>query len=497
MIIKNYLIKERVNKLKVLMEKAKKNGTRSAFPNDFRRASISSNLKKQFGKKKKEELVKLKYTTSVAGRIMRKRGPFIVIQDASGHIQLYITKKISSNELHKTIKDWDIGDIIGVIGVINKSKTGELYLIVKEAFILVKNIRPLPNKFHGIKDPEIRYRRRYLDLIMNKEVRKIFKIRTCVISSVRKFLKELDFMEVETPILHSIPGGALAKPFVTYNNSLNIKMYLRIAPELYLKRLVVGGLERIFEINKNFRNEGLSTWHNPEFTMLEFYWAFANYKDLMEITENMIRFVVNETLGTTKIKIGKKINIDFSEPFEILSMRESLIKHGKNFSIINSDLENLENLRFLSKRIGIIVDNYNNYGLLLNKIFELIVERKLIKPTFITEYPIEVSPLARCKDKNPKITERFELFIGGREIANGFSELNDYVEQSKRFKLQMNKKDINDLIYYDNEYIRALEYGMPPSAGQGIGIDRLIMILANKDSIRDVLFFPLMRSRIF
>ncbi|AGI27083.1 Lysine--tRNA ligase [Candidatus Portiera aleyrodidarum] len=493
MIIKNYLIKERVDKLKVLREKAKKNG-KSAFPNDFRRDSISSNLKNKFGEKKKEELVKLKYTTSVAGRIMRKRGPFIVIQDVSSNIQLYIDKKIISKELHKNIKDWDIGDIIGAIGVINKSNKGELYLLVKEAYILTKSIRPLPDKFHGIKDQEIRYRYRYLDLIMNKEVREIFSIRTRVISSIRKFLNELDFMEVETPILHSIPGGALAKPFVTYNNSLNIKMYLRIAPELYLKRLVVGGLERVFEINKNFRNEGISTWHNPEFTMLEFYWAFADYKDLMGITENMIRFVANETLGTTKINIGKKINIDLSEPFDCLSMRESIIKYGKNFSIINSDLDNLEKLLDLSKRIGIIVDNYKNYGLLLNKIFEVIVERKLIKPTFITSYPVEVSPLARSKDKNQNITERFELFIGGREIANGFSELNDYIEQSKRFKLQMKKKDIKDMIYYDNDYIRALEYGMPPTAGEGVGIDRLIMILTNKESIRDVLFFPLMRS---
>lgn len=496
MIITNYLIKDRLNKLKVLSEKAKQN-RKSAFPNKFRRTSLSSKLKNFFKKKNKEELVKLKYTTAVAGRIMRKRGPFIVIQDVSSTIQLYIDKKIIYNELHKNIKDWDIGDIIGAIGVINKSKIGELYLLVKEAYILTKSIRPLPNKFHGIKDQEIRYRHRYLDLIMNKEVRKIFKIRTRIISSIRNFLNELDFMEVETPILHSIPGGALAKPFETYNNSLNIKMYLRIAPELYLKRLVVGGFERVFEINKNFRNEGISTWHNPEFTMLEFYWAFANYKELMQITENMIRFVANETLGTTKIHLGKKINIDLSEPFDCLSMRESLIKYGKNFSIINSDLDNLESLLYLSKRIGIIADNYNTYGFLLNKIFEVIVERNLIKPTFITEYPVEISPLARSKDNNPKITERFELFIGGREIANGFSELNDYIEQSKRFKLQMKQKDIKDMSYFDKEYIRALEYGMPPTAGEGVGIDRLVMILTNKDSIRDVLFFPLMRSRKF
>ncbi|CEL12347.1 Lysine--tRNA ligase [Candidatus Portiera aleyrodidarum] len=493
MIIKNSLIRERIDKLKGLREKTRKKG-KSAFPNVFRRDRISNNLKKDFGKKKKEELVKFKYTASVAGRVMRKRGPFIIIQDVSSKIQLYIDKKRISNELYKNIKEWDIGDIIGAIGGINKSNKGEIYLLVKKAYILTKCIRPLPDKFHGIKDQEIKYRSRYLDLIMNKEVRKRFIIRTRVISYIRKFLNELDFLEVETPILHSSPGGALAKPFVTYNNSLNIKMYLRIAPELYLKRLVVGGFERVFEINKNFRNEGISTWHNPEFTMLEFYWAFADYNDLMKLTENLIRFVANETLATTNINIGKKKFVDLSEPFDCLSMQESIIKYGKKFSIIKSDLENLENLLYLSKRIGISVDNYNNYGLLLNKIFEVIVERKLIKPTFITEYPVEISPLARRKDNNSNITERFELFIGGREIANGFSELNDYIEQSKRFKLQSKKKDINDMFYYDNDYIRALEYGMPPTAGQGLGIDRLIMILTNKDSIRDVLLFPFMRN---
>ncbi|CEI58647.1 lysine--tRNA ligase [Candidatus Portiera aleyrodidarum] len=493
MIIKNSLIRERIDKLKGLREKTRKKG-KSAFPNDFRRDSISNNLKKDFGKKKKEELVKFKYTAYVAGRVMRKRGPFIIIQDVSSKIQLYIDKKRISNELYKNIKEWDIGDIIGALGGINKSNKGEIYLLVKKAYILTKCIRPLPDKFHGIKDQEIKYRARYLDLIMNKEVRKRFIIRTRVISYIRKFLNELDFLEVETPILHSKPGGALAKPFVTYNNSLNIKMYLRIAPELYLKRLVVGGFERVFEINKNFRNEGISTWHNPEFTMLEFYWAFADYNDLMKLTENLIRFVANETLGTTNINIGKKKFVDLSEPFDCLSMQESIRKYGKKFSIIKSDLENLENLLYLSKRIGISVDNYNNYGLLLNKIFEVIVERKLIKPTFITEYPVEISPLARRKDNNSNITERFELFIGGREIANGFSELNDYIEQSKRFKLQSKKKDINDMFYYDNDYIRALEYGLPPTAGQGLGIDRLIMILTNKDSIRDVLLFPFMRQ---
>lgn len=494
MIIKNYLIKDRLNKLQVLSKTANKAG-KSAFYNKFRRTSLAKSLKKIFGEKNKKQLVNLKLTTAVAGRIMRKRGPFIVVQDVSSNIQLYIDKKTISNEIHKDIKDWDIGDIIGAIGDIDKSKIGELYLFVKKAYILTKSIRPLPSKFHGIKDQEIRYRHRYLDFIMNKEVRKTFKIRTRIISALRKFFYELYFLEAETPILHSMPGGAIAKPFETYNYSLNIKLYLRIAPELYLKRLVVGGFERVFEINKNFRNEGISTWHNPEFTMLEFYWAFATYKDLMEITEHMIRFVANEALGTTSIYIGNILNIDLSEPFDCLSMRDSLIKYGKTFSINNSDFYDLENLLFLSKRIGLTVANYNNYGNLLNKLFEVIVERKLIKPTFVTDYPVEVSPLARSKDSNLNITERFELFIGGREIANGFSELNDYIEQSNRFYLQLRNKYTYDLSYFDMDYIRALEYGMPPTAGEGVGIDRLVMILTNKDSIRDVLLFPLLRSR--
>lgn len=481
----NKLIAERRQKLAAIREKG------NAFPNDFRRADKSVDLQAQFGEKTKEELEALNHVVSVAGRIMAKRGPFMVLQDGNGSIQLYADKAAQ-----EAIKDkwglWDIGDIVGVKGALHKSGKGDLYVNLEEYQLLTKSLRPLPDKYHGLSDQEIRYRQRYVDLIVNPEVRDTFRLRSQCISFIRNYMSSCGFMEVETPMLHVIPGGASAKPFITHHNALDMDMFLRIAPELYLKRLVVGGFERVFEINRNFRNEGVSTRHNPEFTMMEFYQAYADYKDLMDLTEDLLRKLCIEVTGSTTLKYQNS-EYDFGKPFARLSVFDSVLQY--NPQITREQLSTIEGATKAAKDLGIEVKDSYGLGKIHIEIFEETVEHKLDQPTFITEYPIEVSPLARRNDENPAVTDRFEFFIGGRELANGFSELNDAEDQAERFMQQVREKDAGDdeAMHYDADFVRALEYGLPPTAGEGIGIDRLIMLFANAPSIRDVLLFPHMR----
>jgi len=464
----------------------------NAFPNTFRRDAYAGDLQQELGKKSKEELAELNKRVKVAGRIMRMRGPFIVIQDVSGQIQLYVNKKGLPEEQQQDIKTWDIGDLVAAEGVMHLSGKGDLYVFIEESQLLTKSLRPLPDKFHGLSDTEIRYRQRYVDLIVNPESRTTFKARSKIISGIRRFMEKHEFMEVETPMLQAIPGGATARPFVTHHNALDQDMYLRIAPELYLKRLVVGGFERVYEINRNFRNEGLSTRHNPEFTMIEFYWAYADYQELMTFTEQLLKALAEEVLGTTQVAYQGEV-YDFGKPFERLTMKEAIIKHGKGIS--EADLATREAAAAVAKSLKIEVQAIWGLGRIITEIFEEVAETQLRQPTFITAYPAEVSPLARRNDEDPEVTDRFEFFIGGREIANGFSELNDAEDQRDRFLEQVAEKEAGDdeAMFYDADYIRALEYGMPPTAGEGIGIDRLVMIFTDSPSIRDVLLFPAMR----
>ncbi|MEM7400641.1 MAG: lysine--tRNA ligase [Pseudomonadota bacterium] len=482
----NKLIAQRREKLKHLRSKGQ------AFPNKFRRDSYAQDLQGQYGEKNKEELAKLNQNAAIAGRIMAKRGPFLVLQDMSGRIQAYIDRKELNKELVKEIDTWDIGDIIGVSGPINKSGKGDLYIKMQDVSLLTKSLRPLPEKFHGLTDQEKRYRQRYVDLIMNEDSRKVFDTRTKIIHYLREFLISRRFVEVETPMMQVIPGGATAKPFETHHNALDMDLFLRIAPELYLKRLVVGGVERVFEINRNFRNEGLSTRHNPEFTMLEFYQAYADYHDLMDLTEEMLRGICNEVLGTTSIEHGDD-TYDFSKQFTRMTVKESILHF--NSELTDADLDDLEKAKAVATKLEIpLKDNYG-LGKVQIEIFEKTVEEKLKEPTFITAYPTEVSPLARRNEKDPFVTDRFEFFVGGRELANGFSELNDAEDQAERFQMQVADKDAGDdeAMHYDEDYIQALEYGLPPTAGEGIGIDRLVMLFTNSHTIRDVILFPHMR----
>ncbi|WP_110686174.1 lysine--tRNA ligase [Salinicola aestuarinus] len=489
----NRLIAERRGKLAARREKAAGEGG-SAFPNDFRRDSLAADLQAELGEQEKEALETLDRQAAVAGRIMRKRGPFIVIQDVSGQIQLYVDKKGLPADLLEDIQSWDIGDIVAGRGPVHKSGKGDLYVLMREATLLTKSLRPLPDKFHGLTDLEARYRQRYVDLIMNPQSRRVFEVRSGVIAAIRAFMVERGFMEVETPMLQPIPGGATARPFTTHHNALDIDMYLRIAPELYLKRLVVGGFERVFEINRNFRNEGLSTRHNPEFTMLEFYWAYADYRDLLDLTEAMVRDVATRVLGSTTLTY-QGTEYDMGQPFRRLTMRQSILEYGAEQGIGESEVDSVDGARAVCERLGIEAKPSWGLGKLQTEIFETVAEPHLDRPTFITEYPAEVSPLARRNDTNPHVTDRFEFFVGGRELANGFSELNDAEDQAERFAAQAAEKDAGDLeaMYYDADYVRALEYGMPPTAGEGIGIDRLVMLLTDSASIRDVLLFPAMR----
>ncbi|SDZ88116.1 lysine--tRNA ligase [Microbulbifer marinus] len=481
----NKLIAERRAKLSALREKG------NAFPNSFRRENLAADLQAEFGEKSKEELEALGKTACVAGRILAKRGPFMVIQDVSDRIQLY-ADKAAQKDIKERHGAWDIGDIVGVRGQLHKSGKGDLYVNCEEYTLLTKALRPLPEKFHGIADQELRYRQRYVDLIATPESRDVFRLRSQIIEYIRQFLNGHRFMEVETPMLQVIPGGATARPFITHHNALDIDMYLRIAPELYLKRLVVGGFERVYEINRNFRNEGLSTRHNPEFTMLEFYQAYADYNDLMDLTEEMLRGICEDVLGSTTVEYQGS-SYDFAKPFARLSVFDSILRH--NPSLSHADIDNLESARAVADKLGIPLKDSWGLGKVQIEIFEKTVEHRLDQPTFITEYPTEVSPLARRNDDNPFVTDRFEFFVGGREIANGFSELNDAEDQAERFKAQVAEKDAGDdeAMHYDADYIRALEYGLPPTAGEGIGIDRLVMLFTNSPSIRDVLLFPHMR----
>ena len=482
----NKLIAERRSKLAAWREQGK------AFPNTFRRDSLAQELQQAFGEREKAELEALDHQASVAGRIMAKRGPFLVLQDSSGRIQLYVDRKTLPADLLEAIKHWDIGDIVGASGPVHKSGKGDLYIYIRQATLLTKSLRPLPEKYHGMTDVEQRYRQRYVDLIMSEETRRAFTIRAAAVDYIRRFFSTRGFLEVETPMMQPIPGGAAARPFVTHHNALDMALYLRIAPELYLKRLVVGGFEKVFEINRNFRNEGLSTRHNPEFTMLEFYWAYADYNDLMDLTEELLRGLVQATLGTTQVSYQGQ-SFEFGAPFQRLSLFDSILHY--NPDITAAQLSDLTQARTLAEQLGIKPNAGAGLGQVQTDICEHTVEHRLLNPTFITQYPTEVSPLSRRNDDNPDVTDRFELFIGGREIANGFSELNDPDDQAERFREQVAAKDAGDeeAMHFDADYIRALEYGLPPTAGEGIGIDRLVMLLTDSASIRDVILFPHLR----
>ena len=482
----NKLIAERRAKLAHLRERG------NAFPNDFRRTAKAGELQNSYVDETKEVLEERNEIFAVAGRLIRNRGAFLLIQDDTSEIQLYINRKVLDADTLEMIKSWDLGDIVAARGPLHRSGKGDLYINMEEAQLLTKALRPLPDKYHGLADQEMRYRQRYVDLIVNPESREVFRVRSAVVSRIRRFLDERGFMEVETPMLHPIPGGAAAKPFVTHHNALDMGMYLRIAPELYLKRLTVGGFEKVYEINRNFRNEGLSTRHNPEFTMIEFYWAYADYRDAMDLTETMLRDVAEHVLGKSVVEYGD-LTLDFSRPFERLTVVEAILKY--NPKLVIADIDSLERASQVAKLLGIDVKPTWGLGKVQIEIFEATAEHRLEQPTFVTAYPTEVSPLARRNDNDPFITDRFEFFVGGREIANGFSELNDAEDQAERFRAQVAEKDAGDdeAMHYDHDYVRALEYGMPPTAGEGIGIDRLVMLLTNSPSIRDVLLFPHMR----
>lgn len=495
----NKLITQRREKLKSLREVASDNGG-TAFPNDFRRDSLAEDLLTEYKGKTKEELEELKIPVAVAGRMMAKRimgkASFAQLQDMSGRIQLFVQRDSLPEGLYnESFKKWDVGDIIGATGILFKTKTDELSVKVDSLQLLTKSLRPLPDKFHGLSDTEIRYRQRYVDLIMNEDVKRNFYLRSQIIKFIRDYFDTRGYVEAETPMMQIIPGGATARPFETFHNALDQPMFLRIAPELYLKRLVVGGFERVYEINRNFRNEGVSTRHNPEFTMLEFYQAYADYNDLMDITEDLLRQLATSLLGTTDV-LSEGNTYDFGSPFARMTVFDSILHFSPD--ITAEALADLDSAREIARNLGVNLKDSYGLGKIQIEIFEKTVEHRLMDPTFITEYPTEVSPLARRNDNNRFVTDRFEFFVGGREIANGFSELNDAEDQAERFQAQVAEKDAGDdeAMHYDADYIRALEYGLPPTAGEGIGIDRLIMLLTDSPSIRDVILFPHMRQEV-
>ena len=485
----NQLIAERREKLAAI----RKAGI--AFPNDFKPTHHAADLQRAHGTQPNEELEPLNIQVAVAGRLMLKRimgkASFGTLQDASGRIQLFVTKDGVGEQAYDAFKHWDLGDILGAVGTLFKTKTGELSVRVTSVRLLTKSLRPLPDKFHGMTDQEQKYRQRYVDLITDETARARFVARSKAVSSIRTFMVEHGFLEVETPMLHPIPGGANAKPFITHHNALDQEMFLRIAPELYLKRLVVGGFDRVFEINRNFRNEGISVRHNPEFTMMEFYAAYWNHHDLMDFTEQVLRHAARAATGSASLTYAGK-PVDLDKPFARLSVRDSLVVHA---GLTPEEADNAEVLHAKLKALGEEPPAHWKLPELQFGMFEAAVEEKLWQPTFIIDYPVEVSPLARASDTNPAITERFELFITGREYANGFSELNDAEDQAARFQAQVANKDAGDeeAMYYDADFIRALEYGMPPTGGCGIGIDRLMMLLTDSPSIRDVILFPALR----
>lgn len=491
----NKLIAERRSKLDHIRQSCKANG----HPNDFRREHLAADLQAEFGEKSKEELEELNHVVAIAGRVMAKRGPFLVIQETSGRIQAYAAKDVQK-ELKEKYQGLDIGDIIGVKGALHKSGKGDLYVNMESYELLTKALRPLPEKFHGLTDQEMRYRQRYVDLIVNEDSRTAFIIRSKLVMAIRNFMAKKGFLEVETPMMHVIPGGATARPFITHHNALDIDMYLRVAPELYLKRLVVGGFDRVFEVNRNFRNEGLSPRHNPEFTMMEFYMAYADYNDLMDLTEEMLSTVAVEVLGKTSMPYGEE-RVEFGGKYARISMIDAIKQYNPDHAdIANLNEETVKDRDFMvkiAKSVHVEVESFWTCGQLLEEIFGETAEPQLIQPTFITGYPADISPLARRSDSNPFFTDRFEFFIGGREVANGFSELNDAEDQDARFKAQVEAKDAGDdeAMFYDADYITALEHGLPPTAGQGIGIDRLAMLFTNTHTIRDVILFPAMRPQ--
>ncbi len=491
----NRLIHERREKLHALKAES------IAYPNDFRPNTHAMVLQQRFALDDNETLAGIDEAFALAGRMLAKRVmgkiAFVRLQDGSGSIQLVLQRDHLPEGVYQQFKQWDIGDIIGATGKIFRTQTGELSVKADELRLLTKSLRPLPEKFHGLTDTETRYRQRYVDLIMNSDSRKVFHTRSKIVRFIRDFMEApgREFLEVETPMMHPIPGGATARPFVTHHNALDLPMFLRVAPELYLKRLTVGGLDRVYEINRNFRNEGVSTRHNPEFTMLEFYWAYANYNDLMDMTETLLRELAQAVCGGTRVTFEGQ-QIDFGSPFARMSVEAAVRQYNPDLK--DADLWDRHTLEAACAARDLHVEKSWGEGRLLMELFEATAETGLWNPTFITAYPTEVSPLSRRNDDNPLITDRFELFIAGREIANGFSELNDPEDQAARFQEQASQKDAGDMeaMHYDADYIRALEYGMPPTAGEGIGIDRLVMLLTDSPSIRDVLLFPHMRPEV-
>tara|TARA_B100000029_G_scaffold340967_1_gene333260 strand:+ start:2465 stop:3973 length:1509 start_codon:yes stop_codon:yes gene_type:complete len=485
-----------------LLRRKKLNALRESgvnpYPNNFKRNYQISDLLKNFIHLDSDHLNEKKTKISLAGRLVSRRlmgkASFINIRDGSGEIQVYVQKQQISEESYNAFKDYDLGDIIGVNGVMFRTRTGELSLRAEEIQLLVKSLHPLPDKYHGLNDIETKYRQRYVDLIANNETRKVFRTRALILNAFRKFLVEHDYLEIESPITLPIPGGANARPFVTHHNSLDMRLYLRVAQELAIKRCLVGGFDKVFELNRNFRNEGLSTQHNPEFTMLEYNEAYLDYCDYMDFTEKMIRYVVQDVHDTLEIQY-QNFELNFEKDFERITLRDAVIQF--NNDITDADTADVRTLKNICNRLGLRLTDTNQpaEGQLLIEIFDATVESKLIQPTFIIDYPIDVSPLARRSDSKSNVADRFELFIAGREIANGFSELNDSEDQAERFKKQAQSKETGDheAMFYDEDYITALEYGMPPNAGGGIGIDRFVMLLTDQPSIRDVLLFPHLR----
>ena len=486
----NHIVAERRAKL------AEWRATGKAYPNDFSRENTSGKIIEVYESKTGEELEAMPVEVKVAGRIMLKRvmgkASFITISDVSGRIQLYVARDKIGEETYTAFKRWDTGDIIGAVGTLFRTKTNELTIQCSEIRLLSKSLRPLPEKFHGLTDQEQKYRMRYLDLIMNEQSRFTFAARSRMVQSIRNYMDSHGFLEVETPMMHPIPGGASARPFKTHHNALDMELFLRIAPELYLKKLVVGGFEKVYEMNRNFRNEGMSPRHNPEFTMMEFYEAYTEYRKLMDFVEGLLRHTAREALGTEVFEYQGR-TLDISKPFDRLTMVEAVLKYCPKYT--REQLTDAEWLREKLTAMKVEVKAGMGLGTLQLLMFEETAEEDLWDPTFIVDYPAEISPLARSSDGNPDITERFELFIVGREIANGFSELNDPEDQANRFMQQAKAKDAGDeeAMYYDADYIRALEYGLPPTGGCGIGIDRLVMLLTDSANIRDVILFPQMR----
>ena len=486
----NTLIGERRRKLGELREAG------NAFPNDFRRNALAEELHQTYGQHEDEHLREEDVHVSVSGRMMAKRvmgkASFIKLQDRTGQIQLRLERDRLPEGVYQQFKKWDVGDIVGASGPLFKTKTGELTVRADEVRLLVKSLRPLPEKFHGLADQETRYRRRYVDLIVNEDSRNVFRTRSRIITYIRAFLESQDFLEVETPMMQTSQGGAIARPFTTHHNALDMKLYLRIAPELFLKRLTVGGFERVYEINRNFRNEGVSTQHNPEFTMLELYRAYADFEDLMSMIEALLHGMSESILGSSEVNYqGETYN--FANPFERMTIEQAILKHNPDFD--KDKMRDRDYLESYAKNLGVTINSNYGAGKLQIEIFDKTCESHLRQPTFITAYPTEVSPLSRRNDADPFVTDRFEFFVSGREIANGFSELNDPEDQAERFKEQVANKDAGDdeAMAYDVDYIRALEYGLPPTAGLGVGIDRLVMLFTDSASIRDVLLFPHMR----